>query len=55
MKEEEETYVNFAIVAKGTLGDFNAVKAFLTGKTTARLVYQTTGYEKLLIKRGEEQ
>jgi hypothetical protein len=54
LKEEEETFVNFAIVAKGTLDDFNAVKTFLKGNTTAHMVYQTTGYDKLFIKRGGE-
>jgi hypothetical protein len=54
MKNELETILTFAIVARGTAEDFESVKRYLTEHTTASIVYQTIDYGKLFIKRGEE-
>jgi hypothetical protein len=51
---EDKTLLNFALVANGTVDDFDAVKRYLKEHTTARLIYQTKGYEKLMIVRGDE-
>jgi phage-related protein len=51
---EDKTLLNFALVANGTIEDFESVRSFLKEHTTARLIYQTKGYEKLMIVRGDE-
>lgn len=55
MKNELETLLNFALVANGTVEDFESIKRYLKEHTTARIIYQTKGYGKLTIVRGEEE